>query len=75
MVMHYSCLAFGDEIKVRPHTLRHTAGTLLRKSGCSVEEVQDFLKHARLDTTRRYLHVVEADDAHFGECIARTLDL
>jgi len=75
MVMHYSCLAFGDEIKVRPHTLRHTAGTLLRKSGCSVEEVQDFLKHARLDTTRRYLHVVEADDAHFGECIAKTLDL
>jgi len=75
MVIFYSRQAFGDEIKVRPHTLRHTAGTLLRKSGCSVEEVQSFLKHKRLDTTRRYLHVVEADDSEFGECIARMLDL
>jgi integrase len=75
MVIYYSQQAFGNEIKVRPHTLQHTAGTLLRKSGCSVEEVQSFLKHKRLDTTRRYLHVVEADDSEFGECIARMLDL
>ena len=75
MVICYSRQAFGDEIKVRPHTLRHTAGTLLRKSGCSVEEVQSFLKHKRLDTTRRYLHVVEADDSELGECIAKMLDL
>lgn len=75
MVICYSRQAFGDEIKVRPHTLRHTAGTLLRKSGRSVEEVQSFLKHKKLDTTRRYLHVVEADDSEFGECIARMLDL
>jgi len=75
MVIYYSRRAFGDEIRVRPHTLRHTAGTLLRKSGCSVEEVQSFLKHRRLDTTRRYLHVVEADDSEFGERIAKMLDL
>ncbi len=75
MVICYSQQAFGDEIKVRPHTLRHTAGTLLRKSGCSVEEVQSFLKHKRLDTTRRYLHVVEANDSDFGECIAKMLGL
>jgi site-specific recombinase XerD len=75
MVIYYSQQAFGDEIKVRPHTLRHTAGTLLRKSGCSVEEVQTFLNHKRLDTTRRYLHVVEADNSEFGECIAKMLDL
>ena len=75
MVIHYSQKAFGDEIKVRPHTLRHTAGTLLRKSGCSVEEVQSFLKHKRLDTTRRYLHVVEADDSEFGNRIAKMLDI
>ena len=36
---------------------------------------QSFLKHKRLDTTRRYLHVVEVDDSEFGECIARMLDL
>jgi integrase/recombinase XerD len=75
MVIHYARQAFGDRIKVRPHTLRHTAGTLLRQSGCSVEEVQSFLKHTRLDTTLRYLHVAEADDAHFGECIAKMLEL
>lgn len=75
MVIFYARQAFGDQIKVRPHTLRHTAGTLLRKSGRSVEEVQSFLKHKRLDTTRRYLHVVEADDSEFGDSIAKMLDI
>lgn len=75
MVTRYSKIAFGGEIKVSPHTLRHTAGTLLRKSGHSIEEVQSFLKHRRIDTTRRYLHVVEADDSEFGESIAKMLDL
>lgn len=75
MVTNYSRHAFGGEIKVSPHTLRHTAGTLLRKSGHSIEEVQSFLKHRRIDTTRRYLHVVEADDSEFGESIAKMLDL
>ena len=75
MVIHYSRCAFGEEVKVSPHTLRHTAGTLLRKSGRQIEEVQHFLKHKKIDTTRRYLHVVEGDDAELGECIARMLDL
>jgi len=75
MVSCYSRRAFGEKFKVTPHTLRHTAGTLLRKSGRSIEDVQSFLKHRRIDTTRRYLHVVEADDSEFGECIARMLDL
>ena len=75
MVTNYSKHAFGGEIKVSPHTLRHTAGTLLRKSGHSIEEVQSFLKHRRIDTTRRYLHVVEANDSELGESIAKMLDL
>jgi integrase/recombinase XerD len=75
MIVYYSHRAFGDNIKVSPHTLRHTAGTLLRKSGRTIEEVQSFLKHKRIDTTRRYLHVVESDDSEFGECIAKMLDL
>lgn len=75
MVECYSRRAFGEEFKVSPHTLRHTAGTLLRNSGRSIEEVQSFLKHKRIDTTRRYLHVVEAEDSEFGECIARMLEL
>lgn len=75
MVVYYSRRAFGGGLKVSPHTLRHTAGTLLRKSGRSIEEVQSFLKHKRVDTTRRYLHVVEGNDSENGERIARMLDL
>jgi integrase/recombinase XerC len=75
MVERYSHRVFGEEFKVSPHTLRHTAGTLLRNSGRSIEEVQGFLKHKRIDTTRRYLHVVEAEDSEFGECIARMLEI
>lgn len=75
MVACYSRRVFGEDVKVSPHTLRHTAATLLRKSGRSIEEVQSFLKHRRVDTTRRYLHVVEAEDSEYGECIARMLDL
>ncbi len=75
MVTYYSRRAFGPEVRVTPHSLRHTAATLLRKSGRSIEEVQSFLKHRRIDTTRRYLHVVECDDSEFGESIALMLDL
>jgi len=75
IVTYYSRRALGGEVKVSPHTLRHTAATLLRKSGHSIEEVQSFLKHRRIDTTRRYLHVVEAEDSEFGESIAKMLDL
>ncbi len=75
IITFYSHCAFGDTIRVSPHTLRHTAGTLLRKSGRTIEEVQSFLKHKRIDTTRRYLHVVESDDAEFGECIAKILEI
>jgi integrase/recombinase XerD len=75
MIAGYSNLAFGGKIKVRPHTLRHTAGTLLRKSGRTIEEVQSFLKHKRIDTTRRYLHTVESNDSELGECIANLLEL
>lgn len=75
MVKCYSRRAFGEECIISPHALRHTAGTLLRNSGRSIEEVQSFLKHKRIDTTRRYLHVVEAEDSEFGECIARMLEL
>jgi len=75
IVTCYSRQALGPEVKVTPHTLRHTAGTLLRKSGRSIEEVQSFLKHKRIDTTRRYLHVVECDDSEFGEDIAKSLEL
>jgi len=75
IVVCYARKAFGEEIRVTPHTLRHTAGTLLRRSGRRLEEVQSFLKHKRLETTKKYLHVVDASDSEFGESIAEMLGI
>jgi integrase/recombinase XerC len=69
IVAGYARKAFGDGMRVSPHTLRHTAATLLRRSGRGLEEVQNFLRHQRLETTKRYLHAVEANDAELGDCI------
>jgi integrase/recombinase XerD len=69
IVAGYARKAFGDAVRVSPHTLRHTAATLLRQSGRALEEVQGFLRHRRIETTRQYLHTVEASDSELGECI------
>ncbi|MFF4599814.1 tyrosine-type recombinase/integrase [Amycolatopsis sp. NPDC001319] len=42
-------------VKLSPHSLRHTAATLLGKTK-TLAEVQDFLDHADPRTTRTYLH-------------------
>jgi integrase/recombinase XerC len=73
IVVGYARKAFGDGVRVSPHSLRHTAATLLRRSGRGPEEVQNFLRHRRLETTKRYLHVLEANDAELGDCIWKTL--
>jgi integrase/recombinase XerD len=67
MVAGYAQRAFGDDICVTPHSLRHTAATLLQADGWRLEEIQGFLRHKRAETTRRYLHVTEAGDARMGE--------
>lgn len=41
------------------HTLRHTAAKLRRRSGASLEEVQEVLGHANIATTARYLAQLE----------------
>ncbi len=38
-----------------PHTLRHTAATLALEGGASVQDVQQLLGHASLETTLRYI--------------------
>jgi len=45
--------------KVTPHTLRHTAATLALTMGCDLSTVGDLLRHSDLNTTRRYLHLVD----------------
>jgi len=49
----------GTAKHITPHTLRHTAATLALTLGADVSTVADLLRHADLNTTRRYLHLVD----------------
>jgi len=43
---------------VHVHTLRHTAGYQLRKGGAPMEDIQEFLGHENIATTKIYGHIV-----------------
>lgn len=47
--------------KVGPHTLRHTAFTMLLNKGVNLAVIQQLAGHKSLSTTERYLHVQFAD--------------
>jgi site-specific recombinase XerD len=43
--------------KLAPHDLRRTFAQLARKAGCNVEQIQQSLGHASIQTTERYLGI------------------
>lgn len=45
--------------KVTPHWLRHTNATLALLNGASLQQVQETLGHAQINTTQRYMHTVD----------------
>ncbi|MFO0590479.1 MAG: tyrosine-type recombinase/integrase [Polyangiaceae bacterium] len=49
----------GTKKRVTPHTLRHSAATVSLTLGTDVSTVAELLRHADLNTTRRYLHLVD----------------
>lgn len=45
--------------KVSPHDLRRTCARLCRENGASIEQIQEMLGHADINTTQRYLGTVQ----------------
>ncbi len=56
---------------VTPHMLRHARAVDLLKSGMSLPFVQQFLGHAEIDTTARYLQVTGGELARQLEAVDR----
>jgi len=49
----------GTAKRVTPHTLRHSAATLALSLGVDLATVGELLRHQSLNTTRKYLHLVD----------------
>jgi integrase/recombinase XerD len=50
----------GIAKKVSPHVLRHSVATTLLEQGMPLEQIQQFLGHAKIDTTQIYAHTSAA---------------
>lgn len=59
LVKRYVRLAGMDPVKVKVHTLRHTAAMLRKEAGDTVDVISQFLAHSNLAVTQIYLHTVE----------------
>lgn len=53
------CENRGITRHITPHMLRHTVATLLLRNGVDIRIVQEFLGHASIVTTQRYVHIVK----------------
>lgn len=55
------------------HGLRHSAAKLQRKAGATLEEVQQFLGHASVATTARYVQSLEGERDTHGDAVMNIL--
>jgi integrase/recombinase XerD len=67
--------SFRNRSWVTPHVLRHTYATTLLKAGVNVRRIQSYLGHRSLETTARYLLILDADVASDAATIDSALGL
>jgi integrase/recombinase XerC len=65
--------SFRNRNWITPHVLRHTYATMLLRAGVNVRKIQSYLGHRSLDTTARYLAVLDADAADDASAIDRAI--
>lgn len=75
LIAKYAKRALGPDVRVTPHSLRHTAASILANRGVTIDDIQELLGHRNPATTRRYMHVLRSRQAEIGEEIARELGL
>ena len=55
------------------HSLRHTSATLLLYGGINIKQVQSRLGHGDIETTNKYLHVLEETDVEAANVLGSML--
>ena len=53
--------------KIHPHLLRHSIATHLLGAGANIFQLQNFLGHSSIESTRRYLELLNVDYRALGE--------
>ncbi len=59
--------------RLTAHSLRHTNATLALKNGASVEQVQQVLRHANINTTMIYVHDIDREQNAAEDLVARAI--
>lgn len=56
---YYAALERNGLPRLTPYSCRHTAGTNLALSGATMAVVQKIMRHAKITTTQRYIHLTD----------------